>query len=232
MKDENAVSDAPELTIRDPRTATFRNAALARAHFDDVDLSGATIENTNLSGATLRDVNLSGAELTDVDLSDVTIVDANITGLTINGVDIGALLGETSPEPAPTASRGIQHIDLPTPDPAASARFYGALFGWECSPTDGGTATATFQAGPITGGFPHIHGGLASVTGAMRAGDTILYVPSDDLEADLIRAETLGGTVLLPRTAVADGLWIALLCDPYGARLALTTRRTPSMGSQ
>ena len=70
-------------------------------------------------------------------------------------------------------------------------------------------------------------GDAQEVTGAMRAGDAVFYLPSDDLEADLNHAEALGGMVLLPRTQVADGMWVALLADPNGARLALATCQSP-----
>lgn len=213
---------------RDLRGATFQAVELGGAVFDDVDLHGATIRDANLSGAHLRGVDLSESEWTDVNLAGVTIRDAHVAGLVINGVDVGALIAAQE-SAAPSHARPIVHLDLPTAERSATARFYRELFGWECGATDAQTAYTTFWTGNMAGGFPNLRDALHPAVGAMRAGDAVLYLPSDDLEADLAHAEGLGGLVLLPRTEVADGLWVALLTDPNGVRLALATCQPPRM---
>lgn len=119
--------------------------------------------------------------------------------------------------------RPIMHVEIPTTDRAGTADFYFNLFGWESGPTDEAAPYTGFSAGNMSGGFPDLNGGLREVTSKMNAGDVILYVPSNDLELDLTNVDDLGGTVLLTRTQVADGTWVALFRDPNGACIALAT---------
>lgn len=62
--------------------AIFRDCAMARTRFEDVDLGGALFSNVRLARARLENIDLSGA-----------IIDhANIDGLTIFGHDVQALI--------------------------------------------------------------------------------------------------------------------------------------------
>jgi hypothetical protein len=117
------------------------------------------------------------------------------------------------------------HIDIPAQDRETTANFYRTLCGWNIGATDEATVYTSFQAGNLSGGFPNLRGGLRAVTEVFQAGDIVLYLPSEDIEADLRQVEALGGTVLLPRTEVAPGAWVALFADPNGARLALASQR-------
>jgi predicted enzyme related to lactoylglutathione lyase len=121
--------------------------------------------------------------------------------------------------------RPIMHVEIPTLDRAGTADFYFNLFGWESGPIGEDSPYTGFAAGNMSGGFPDLNGGLREVTSKMNAGDVILYVPSNDLELDLTKVESLGGTVLLARTQVDEDMWVALFRDPNGACIALATSK-------
>jgi predicted enzyme related to lactoylglutathione lyase len=116
-------------------------------------------------------------------------------------------------------SRPIMHIDIPIPNRVATAAFYATLFGWEVRHD---TFPYTwFSTANISGGFSDLHEGLVPVREILRAGDVVLYFPSEDIEADLRQIEALGGTVLLHKTQAGEGHYVALFTDPNGVRLGL-----------
>jgi uncharacterized protein len=114
--------------------------------------------------------------------------------------------------------RPIMHIDIPTADRAATAEFYATLFGWEIRHDPG---YSWFSAENLGGGFPDLEHGLRAVVEVLRAGDVVLYFPSDDIEADLQRIEARGGTILLGKTQAGPEHYVALFTDPNGVRLGL-----------
>ena len=51
----------------------------------------------------------------------------------------------------------------------------------------------------------------------------IIYIDSEDIEADLKKIETMGGKKLLGKTEIPGRGWYALFADPTGNRMALYT---------
>jgi predicted enzyme related to lactoylglutathione lyase len=110
----------------------------------------------------------------------------------------------------------IVHVEFAANDPSASAKFYGDLFEWPI------TSAPEFdyymfdtQAG-VGGGFPRInpeHG--------YKAGDVVIYVDTDDIEASLARAVSLGATDVEPKSEVPGMGWMAFFKDPGGNRVGL-----------
>jgi len=113
------------------------------------------------------------------------------------------------------------HIEIPSRDAERSAVFYSKLFGW----THGelGSSYLTFNTGNMSGAYPRIGSGLRAVTDHFRSGDTIIYVASDDLELDMRRTVELGGRIVLERLRVSETHEVALIEDPNGARVMLTS---------
>ena len=116
--------------------------------------------------------------------------------------------------------RPIMHIDIPSADPVATGNFYSMLFNWEVKhePT-----FTWFSTGNIGGGLPDLSNGLHPVVDVMKAGDVVLYVPSDDIDTDLRRVVELGGKVLVPKTKAGEGHWVAIFADPNGVRIGLSS---------
>jgi len=114
----------------------------------------------------------------------------------------------------------IIHIEIPAKDAAAAGKFYGELFGWkiEADPTYN---YVQFQAeGGPGGGFPQ----LASATTdnpEYKPDSLIVYVSSDDIDADLAKVESLGGKTLMPKREIPQIGWFAIFTDPTGNRVAL-----------
>jgi predicted enzyme related to lactoylglutathione lyase len=105
-------------------------------------------------------------------------------------------------------------IDLGSPDPDASAQFYGELFGWE-----------TTEAGPVeeTGGYRMFLlrgkqvGGLMALMSEEQPPAWTTYVSTDDADGVTARATAAGGTVLAPVMDVMDAGRMAIMADPVGA---------------
>jgi predicted enzyme related to lactoylglutathione lyase len=116
-------------------------------------------------------------------------------------------------------------IDLGSPDTAAAAAFYEAVFSWRLT-----------SAGPDSGGYGFFQkdgktvGGLGPLTeeGAKSAWTT--YFHSDDVEATA-RAVTEGqGSVRVEPMEVTGGGRLAQFTDPQGARFAVLRPGAPAGG--
>ncbi|MFE0642639.1 VOC family protein [Streptomyces sp. NPDC058877] len=107
-------------------------------------------------------------------------------------------------------------IDLGSPDPEASAAFYGAVFGWE------------FQsAGPESGGYGFFRqdgrtvAALGPLTEEGAHSAWTVYFQTSDADATQKAAAAAGGTVRVPAFDVMDAGRMACLTDPAGAEFAV-----------
>jgi uncharacterized protein len=104
-------------------------------------------------------------------------------------------------------------VELSTPDPEASKRFYGALFGWDAE-----------EAGPVeeTGGYTMFKLGGHNVAGLMAIQNEgqppawLTYMSSDDADAAVARARDLGSQVIVAPMDVMDAGRMAFLAHPAG----------------
>lgn len=114
----------------------------------------------------------------------------------------------------------IVHVEFPSVDPAAAAKFYGDLFGWKMNLWPE-LNFFTFETGGETGG------GLPVVEPekGIRAGEVLVYVNTDDLDASLARVQALGGQVDGPKVEVSGMRW-AFFHDPSGNRVGLYSTAT------
>lgn len=108
--------------------------------------------------------------------------------------------------------------DLATPDPEASASFYGALFGWEIAETPGaeGQYWSIMNAGRLNGGLMRAQPGQPPAWNA--------YFAVDDLDATLQSVDDAGGALVVEPMQVPAGRF-AFARDPQGAHVALFTGR-------
>ncbi len=105
----------------------------------------------------------------------------------------------------------IVHFEIPADDVARARKFYGELFGW------------TFQE---MGDYTIIQTGEDSLGGGMMkrqaSGQGITnYVGVEDIDAYAARAQSLGATVLVPKTPVAGMGWFTQFQDTEGNVFAL-----------
>ena len=88
------------------------------------------------------------------------------------------------------SKRNIVHVEIPAANVEAAGKFYQELFGWKIQ-HDAGMNYTMWEAGngDEYGGFPQ-------VSAENPAGQVLVYIHSDDIEADLKNVEKLGGKVL------------------------------------
>jgi predicted enzyme related to lactoylglutathione lyase len=110
----------------------------------------------------------------------------------------------------------IVHIEFSSQDRAESAKFYGDLFGWKTQDMPEMNYT-TFDTGNGPGG------GFNPTSDQVKAGDVFVYVATDDIEATLAKAESLGGRTVMPKTEIPETGWLAMFTDPTGNVVGLYT---------
>lgn len=108
----------------------------------------------------------------------------------------------------------ILHVEFSTADREAAEKFYQTLFGWEFThhATENYLSVDTGQISTVINTMEDAVGG---------AGHTIIYVESSDVQADLDKAERLGGDIIVPRTAIPGVGWLGLFTDPAGNTIGL-----------
>ena len=109
--------------------------------------------------------------------------------------------------------REFVHVELPTQDGAAMRKFYGDIFGWEFSHMDSPEYWSFATDG--------LGGGLSEVNDQVKPGDVLLYIGSEDIEADLKAIQATGGQVVMPKTEIPTIGWMAMFSDPTGNVLGL-----------
>lgn len=118
------------------------------------------------------------------------------------------------------SKRNVMHVEIPAADVEAAGRFYHELFGWKIQHVPEMNYTMWEDGSGSGGGFPQ-------VSEDAPAGQVLVYIDSDDIEADLRKVEKLGGKVLHPKTEIPQTGWFGIFQDPTGNILALYTSMNP-----
>jgi predicted enzyme related to lactoylglutathione lyase len=71
-------------------------------------------------------------------------------------------------------------------------------------------------------------GGFNEVSVENPVGQVLVYIDSDDIEADLKKVEKLGGTIVQTKMEIPGTGWFGLFKDPTGNVLALYTSMDPA----
>jgi hypothetical protein len=111
----------------------------------------------------------------------------------------------------------IIHVQFSAQDPLELASWYSRLFGWTVhNVPEMNYATAEWSTDPsaVSAGF------YPPAAGALP-GHTIVYIYSDDIDADVERVTSAGGDVFRPRSDIPGAGSIAFLKDPSGNIVAL-----------
>ncbi|MET0977161.1 MAG: VOC family protein [Leifsonia sp.] len=112
-------------------------------------------------------------------------------------------------------------IDVETDDPAAAARFYGALFGWEVHEAMPPGAPGSYLIATLDG---HDVAAIAPVTGGAAARWNT-YVACDDADRTAAAVQAAGGRVLSGPEDAGPGGRLAVCADPGGALFRLWQAR-------
>ena len=118
------------------------------------------------------------------------------------------------------SKRNVVHVEIPAANVEAAGQFYQELFDWKLQPVPEMNYTM-WEAGDGSGG------GFPQVSDEAPAGHVIVYIHSDDIEADLKKVEELGGKVIHPKSEIPQTGWYAFFQDPTGNVLGLYTSMNP-----
>jgi predicted enzyme related to lactoylglutathione lyase len=116
--------------------------------------------------------------------------------------------------------RNIVHIEIPAADSAKAGKFYHDLFDWEIQSVPEMNYTMWDAGDGSAGGFNEL-------SDEFQPGDVLIYVNSDDIEADLKKAKSLGATILHEKKEIPETGWYGVFKDPTGNMIALYTSMNP-----
>ena len=118
-----------------------------------------------------------------------------------------------------TTSNPVSWFEIASSDPDTTMAFYRELFGWSyVDDQQAGSEYRMIDPGSGAG----IKGGLADTKGNLP-NHAVFYVEVPDVAATCVKAETLGGKVLLPPTEADGGLVFAYLLDAVGNHIGVWT---------
>ena len=118
------------------------------------------------------------------------------------------------------SKRNIVHVEIPSANVEAAGKFYQELFGWKLQHMAEMNYTMWEDETGTGGGFPQ-------VSDESPAGQVLIYIDSDDIEADLKKAEKLGGKVVHPKAEIPGTGWFGMFQDPTGNVIGLYTSMNP-----
>jgi uncharacterized protein len=111
----------------------------------------------------------------------------------------------------------IVHIEFAAQDPKTAGEFYAKLFGWNVEHMEAMNYTMFGEEAGLGGGFPSVDGETFS------PGDIVPYIQTEDIEASLAQAESLGGKIVQVKTEIPGMGWFGLFTDPTGNRVGVYT---------
>lgn len=114
------------------------------------------------------------------------------------------------------SKRNVVHVEIPAKNVDAAGKFYADLFGWKLLPVPEMNYMMWETVDGTGGGFPE-------VSAESPAGQVLVYIDSDDIEADLRKVETLGGRVIQPKMEIPGNGWFGVFQDPTGNVIGLFT---------
>ena len=109
----------------------------------------------------------------------------------------------------------VVHVEFSAQDREAAGKFYSDLFDWKISDMPEMNYT-TFDTGDVGGGFN-------PVSENNPAGTVLVYIGTDDINASLAKAESLGGRIVTPKTEIPGTGWFGFFSDPTGNMIGLFT---------
>ena len=118
------------------------------------------------------------------------------------------------------SKRNVVHVEIPAANVEAAGSFYHEMFGWKLQHVPEMNYTMWEAADGTGGGFPE-------VSADNPVGQVLVYIDSDDIEADLKKVVQLGGKVLHEKVEIPQTGWFGIFQDPTGNVLALYTSMDP-----
>jgi predicted enzyme related to lactoylglutathione lyase len=114
--------------------------------------------------------------------------------------------------------RPVVHFEITAKHAAKLESFYSEMFDWSV------VSNSPIRYRQVdTGNDAGIKGGIAQTDGSWPNG-ALFYVQVDDVREYLAKAESLGGTTLLPATQLSESGKIGIFRDPEGVAVGLLQR--------
>ncbi len=118
------------------------------------------------------------------------------------------------------SKRNVVHVEIPAKEVEAASKFYQDLFGWKIESVPEMNYTMWEDGSGFGGGF-------TEVSKDTPAGRVLVYIDSDDIEADLKKVVELGGKVLQEKMEIPQTGWFGIFQDPTGNVLAVYKSMNP-----
>ena len=116
--------------------------------------------------------------------------------------------------------RNIVHVEIPAADAQKAGEFYKALFDWEIEHVPEMNYTMWDpHEGP--------GGGFSPLGDDVKPGDVIIFVNSEDIEADLKKAASLGASIVTEKSEIPGIGWWGTFKDPTGNMISIYTSLSP-----
>jgi predicted enzyme related to lactoylglutathione lyase len=120
------------------------------------------------------------------------------------------------------ASHPIVHVEIAATDPKVSGAFYDTVFGWKQHVEPNFDYHMFEVAGGPGGAFVKV-GSDDAAGSSIKPSEVLLYIGSDDIDADLAKVEANGGKKLVGKTEIPQTGWFGIFSDPGGTKVALYT---------
>jgi predicted enzyme related to lactoylglutathione lyase len=111
----------------------------------------------------------------------------------------------------------VVHFEIHAENPERAIKFYQSLLGWEFNKWDGPRPYWLISTGPKE--QPGINGGLVPRRGTIDGTAVIAYVCTSDvknIDESVTKAQSLGGTIALPKMPIPGVGWLAYVKDTEG----------------
>jgi predicted enzyme related to lactoylglutathione lyase len=109
-------------------------------------------------------------------------------------------------------AHAVVHFEIDAADDGSLVAFYSGVFGWTLEGSGGGHTLIDTRAGGINGGIGKSQTGQAWSS---------FCVETDDPQATLDKANSLGGTTIMPVTDLDGSMTMAMFRDPDGLPVGL-----------
>jgi predicted enzyme related to lactoylglutathione lyase len=109
-------------------------------------------------------------------------------------------------------AHSIVHFEIPADDVERAKKFYQQLFGWEFEAPQEGYHLIETGEGGIGGGMMKRPVPEARIT---------IYIGVESVDEYLAKAQSLGGTIIVPKMAVPTMGYFAQIFDTEGNALAI-----------
>ena len=113
-------------------------------------------------------------------------------------------------------ARSLTNIEIPSSNDEKMKDFYKTLCDWDATVIPMGEDVPPYTM--FTTG--NVMTALSPIGDTIQPGQLMMYISSEDIEADLTIAQNLGATIVTEKTEVPGFGWFGIFIDPSGNRMA------------